>query len=164
MKKVKKEYIKMPKRNYEVKLSEEERLILKKIVSTGKSPAKKILRSNILLSTDEKRVPKQTIRKVAEIYGVSTTTVNEVRKSYSENGLESTINRKKRETPPVEPKITGDIEAKIIALSCTEAPTGYSRWTLRLLTKKVIELGYIDSIGRTSVNEVLKKRVTAPPK
>jgi transposase len=147
----------MPKRNYEVKLSEEERNILKKIVHTGSAPAKKIMRSHILLSTDDNRVPKQSVREVAEIYGVSTTTVNEVRKSYAEKGLEDTINRKKRETPPVAPKITGDVEARIIALSCTEPPPGYSRWTIRLLTKKVIELDYIESIGRTSVNEILKK-------
>jgi hypothetical protein len=158
------EYIEMPKRKYEVRLSESEKAGLKKIVSTGKAPAKKILRSNILLSTDENRIPQVSIRAVAEIYNVSTTTVNEVRKSYAEKGIESTINRKKRETPPVAPKITGDIEARIIALSCSEPPAGYCRWTIRLLSKKVVELGYIDSIGRTSVNEVLKKRVTASPK
>jgi len=148
----------MPKKIYKVELSEEEREQLLKIVKIGKSPAKTIMRSNILLSTDDKRKPKLPIREVADIYGVSPNTVNTVRKSYAEQGLDATIKRKKRETPPVAPKITGDIEAKIIALSCTNPPEGYCRWTLRLLTKKVIELGYIESIGRTSVNEVLKKR------
>ena len=148
----------MPKKKYKVELSEEEREQLLKIVKIGKSPAKTIMRSNILLSTDDKRKPKLPIREVADIYGVSPNTVNTVRKSYAEQGLDATIKRKKRETPPVAPKITGDIEAKIIALSCTNPPEGYCRWTLRLLTKKVIELGYIESIGRTSVNEVLKKR------
>ena len=147
----------MPKINYKVELNEEEKKQLKQIVSKGKAPAKKIIRSNILLATNDKREPKITMREVAEIYGVSTTTVNEVRKSYAERGIEGTINRKKRDTPPVAAKITGEIEAKIIALSCSEPPAGYNRWTLRLLTSRVVELGYIESIGRTSVNEVLKK-------
>ena len=154
----------MPKKKYKVELSEEEREMLTKIVKTGKSPAKAILRSNILLATDDSREPKLPIREVAEIFGVSPNTVNTVRKSYAEQGLEATIKRKKRETPPVAPKITGELEAKIIALSCTNPPAGYCRWTIRMLTKKVIELGYIDSIGRSSVNTVLKKRITASPK
>jgi len=148
----------MPKKVYKIELSEEERAMLEKIVSTGKSPAKSIRRSNILLATDDKRVPKIPIREVAEIYNVSPNTVNIIRKSYAEQGLDATIKRKTRETPPVAPKITGDIEAKIIALSCTSPPEGYFRWTIRLLTKRVVELGYIETIGRTSVNEVLKKR------
>jgi len=148
----------MPKKVYKVELSEEERDKLEKIVSSGKSAARTIRRSNILLSTNDKRKPKLPIREVADIYNVSPNTVNTIRKSYAEKGLDGTIKRKKRETPPVAPKITGEVEAKIIALSCTSPPEGYCRWTIRLLTKKVIELGYIDSIGRTSVNEVLKKR------
>jgi len=148
----------MPKKIYKVELSEEERALLLKIVKTGKSPAKAIMRSNILLATDDKRSPKLPIREVAEIFGVSPNTVNIIRKSYAEKGLDSTIKRKKRENPPVAPKITGEIEAKIIALSCTSPPEGYCRWTIRLLTKKVVELGYIETIGRTTVNEVLKKR------
>ena len=65
--------------------------------------------------------------------------------------------RKKRESPPVPPKITGEIEAKIIATACSEVPEGYARWTLRLLRDKVIEFGYIDSISFNSVRTVLKK-------
>jgi hypothetical protein len=162
--KIKERYIKMPKKIYKVELSEEEKEILGKIVKTGKSPAKAIMRSNILLSTDDNRKPKLAIREVAEIYNVSPTTVNNIRKSYAESGIEGTVKRKKRESPPVAPKITGEVEAKIIALSCTKPPEGYCRWTIRLLRDKVVELGYIDTIGRTSVNDVLKKRIAASPK
>ena len=114
----------MPKKVYKIELSEEERAILEKIVSTGKTTAKSIRRSNILLATDDKRVPKIPIREVAEIYNVSPNTVNTIRKSYAEKGLEGTIKRKKREMPPIAPKITGEIEAKIIALSCNAPPEG----------------------------------------
>jgi transposase len=148
----------MPTLKYEIKLTEEQRMILTNIVKTGKHPAKQVLRSNILLLTDDNRENQLTIREVADILHVSTTTVQNVRASYAEKGIESTIKRKKRETPPVERKITGDIEARIIALCCTEPPAGYSKWTLRLLTDKVIELGIIDSISYGSVHGVLKKR------
>jgi hypothetical protein len=154
----------MPKKIYKVELSEEEREMLTKIVKTGKSPAKAIMRSNILLSTADNRKPKVAIREVAEIFDVSPTTVNNIRKSYAEMGMDGTIKRKKRETPPIARKVTGDVEAKIIALSCMKPPEGYCRWSIRLLRDKVVELGYIDTIGRTTVNDVLKKRVKAAPK
>ena len=77
----------MPKKKYKVELSEEEREMPSKIVKTGKSPAKAIMRSNILLATDDNRAPKLPIREVAEIFGVSPNTVNTVRKSYAESGL-----------------------------------------------------------------------------
>ena len=72
-------------------------------------------------------------------------------------GLEATINRKKRETPPVPAKVTGDIEAHIIALACGEPPEGYSRWSVRLIAQKCVELNYIDSISHMTVSRILKK-------
>ena len=147
----------MPKRNHEVALTEEERSRLKQIVSSGKSSAKEIRRCNILLATDDARTPKMTVREVAKTHHVSATTINEVRKSYAEQGIEGTIKRKKRKSPPIQPKITGDVEAKIIALSCTNPPEGHCRWTIRLLADKAVELEYIDSLSRSSVNTILKK-------
>ncbi|MDR0722863.1 MAG: helix-turn-helix domain-containing protein [Treponema sp.] len=67
------------------------------------------------------------------------------------------LRRKKRETPPVEPKITGEVEAHIIALACTPVPQGYAKWSVRLLADKCVELQYIDSISFKSVQRVLKK-------
>lgn len=147
----------MPKKKYIVELSKEEIDQLEAITSKGTSTAKAIRRSKILLETNDIRNPKLTVREVADRNQVSTNMVNKVRKSYTEQGVEQTITRKKRETPPVPPKITGEIEAKIIALSCMEPPEGYCRWTIRLLTKKIVELGYIETIGRTTVNTILKK-------
>ena len=68
------------------------------------------------------------------------------------------MRRKKRETPPVPPKITGEVEARIIALACTEPPEGRTRWTLRLLSEKSVELEIIDSISHMQVGRILKKR------
>ena len=68
------------------------------------------------------------------------------------------LRRKKRETPPVAPKITGEVEARIIAMACGAAPEGCARWSLRLIAAKCVELNYIDSISFKSVQRVLKKR------
>jgi hypothetical protein len=147
----------MPKNEYTVVLSDEEKEKAHKIVKTGKNPARLILRTRILLLTDDNREPSLTIREVADICNVSTTTVMAVREKYSTSGFEATINRKKRQVPPVEPKITGDVEAKIIALSCSAPPEGYSKWTVRLLADKAVELKIIDSIHYSSVSNLLKK-------
>ena len=71
--------------------------------------------------------------------------------------LKATLNRKKRETPPVPAKVTGEVEAHIIALACGEPPKVYSKWTLRLLAEKTVELGYIESVSHSTVSSVLKK-------
>ena len=80
-----------------------------------------------------------------------------MRSSYCAKGLEATINRKKRETPPVPAKVTGEVEAHVVALACSEPPEGYSKWTLRLLADKTVELGYIDSISHVTISTILKK-------
>lgn len=72
------------------------------------------------------------------------------------------LQRKKRETPPIEPKITGEVEAKVIALACSEVPKGYDKWTLTLLADKTVKLGFINSISRSSVHNILKKNEIKP--
>lgn len=98
-----------------------------------------------------------TVSEVADAYHTIPTTVQTVRTSYYEKGLEATINRKKRETPPVPAKVTGEVEAHVIAFACGNSPEGYSKWTLRLLADKTVELGYIDSISYVTISTILKK-------
>ncbi len=98
-----------------------------------------------------------TVAEIANVYHTTPTTVQNVRTSYCEKGLEATIRRKKRETPPVPAKVTGEVEAHIIALACGKPPQGYSRWSLRLLADKTVELGYIDSISHSTISSILKK-------
>jgi hypothetical protein len=80
-----------------------------------------------------------------------------VRTSYANNGLATTLSRKKRATPPVAPKVTGDVEAHIIALACGNPPEGYEKWTLRLLADKCVELNYAESLSHMTVARILKK-------
>jgi len=152
----------MPKIKYHVNLTEEERSKLQKITTTGKSSASEILHANILLATADNRSPKLTVATVADKCDSTTTTVQKIRKLYAMEGFDAAIKRKKRETPPVEPKITGDVEAHIIAMACSKPPKGFAKWTLRLLANKAVELGYIDGISYVSVRTILKKRLLSP--
>lgn len=147
----------MPSVKYSIELSKRDKKILQDIVNKGISPARTILRANILLASDRDNKEHKTVADLAATYHTSVTTVQNVRSSYAKEGLEATIYRKKRKTPPVPAKVTGDIEARIVALACGEAPEGYQRWTLRLLAEKCVELSYVDSLSHMTVARVLKK-------
>lgn len=150
----------MPKVRYHVRLSEDERKTLLKLVSKGSASAKTIMHANVLLAADENGAgERKSEAEIAALFHIHPQTVHAIRSQYSEQGLQAALGRKKRKTPPVEPKITGDVEAKIIALSCSSPPPGRFRWTLRLLADKAVELQYIDSISYVAVSRLLKKRI-----
>ena len=115
----------MPKNKYKVELSAEEMELLKEITHKGRShTAKTIMHANILLNTNDKNPAKKTDREISEIFGVSKTTVNDIRKTYAEQGLESALERKSRISPPIMSKITGDFEAQMIASALSPPPLG----------------------------------------
>ena len=147
----------MPAFKYVIELSEQDKTELLDIVTKGSSPARTILRANILLASDKHSDKYLTVAEIANVYHTTPTTVQTVRTSYCEKGLEATINRKKREMPPVPAKVTGEVEAHVIALACGKPPEGYAKWTLRLLADKTVELGYITSISHVTVSNILKK-------
>jgi transposase len=149
-------------KTYRVHLTAEEEQRLKDIISKGVHPARHVRRARILLLLDEGtgregkpvKVPEQS--EIAERCQCHIDLVYTVGKQYAEEGLERVLNRKKRETPPIPAKATGEIGAKIIALSCSEPPSGYSRWTLRLLEEKSkVVLGI--ELSDTTIRAVLKK-------
>ena len=148
----------MPSIKYVIELSNQEKVRLMEIVKKGNSPARTILRANILLASDKQNDKYMTVSEIANAYRTTPTTVQTVRASYCKKGLEATITRKKRETPPIPAKVTGEVEAHIIALACGQPPEGYSKWTLRLLANKTVELGYIESISHVTVSTILKKK------
>lgn len=147
----------MPNNKYKVILSDSEKLKLKKIISKGTASAKMIMHANVLLALDESNGMRRSEHDIAEQFSIHFQTVHTIRKKYAMQGLDATIGRKKRETPPVAAKITGDVEARVIALSCSEPPPGHSKWTLRLLADKVVEMAIVDSISYVSVGQILKK-------
>ena len=145
-------------KKYIVRLSKEERAELEHLLKKARVQPYKRTRAQILLLADQSAEgPAWPDEKVAKAAGVTKRTVEHVRQRLVEQGLEASLERKKRETPPVEPKLTGDKEARIIALACTEPPEGHARWTLTLLADELVELEVFDAISRTSVATVLKK-------
>lgn len=151
----------MPIQKYDVSLSASDRKKLTKVVRSGTYPARTILRANILLAVDRNGKKPMTVQEAAMAFNTSATTVQNVRTSYGERGLEATLARKRRQTPPVPAKVTGEVEAHIIALACGAPPKGYAKWTLRLLADKSVKLGYIESISHMQVSRILKKTNTS---
>lgn len=147
----------MPIVKYEVSLSAAERKRLTKLVKSGKKPARTILRANILLAVDKNGGSPMTVQEAARAFNTSATTVQNIRTSFVEKGLDSTLGRKKRETPPVPPKCTGDVEAKITAIACSTPPEGRGRWTLRLISERAVQMEIIPEISHTQVGRILKK-------
>ena len=97
----------MPSFKYVIELSDQDKATLMEIVKKGNSPARTILRANILLASDKRNDKHMTVSEIADAYHTTPTTVQTVRTSYCEKGLEATINRRKRETPPIPAKVTG---------------------------------------------------------
>lgn len=145
---------------WQIELIENDRKALEKYIKTGKRSVKLFNRAKIILALDKSngRIPKKDTE-IAESIGVSRQTVQNVKVDFiNAKNVDTFLQRKKRETPPVEPKITGDVEAHIIAIACSPVPEGHSKWTLRLIADKCVELQYIDKISHMSVSRVLKKQ------
>lgn len=136
-------------------LTTEQRNELERLIRTGHSPARTQTRARILLLSDRSDGQKRTAREVAAALLCSPSTVAHVRHRFNQEGLQAALYDKPR--PGQKPKVTGDIEAKLTMLACSQPPEGYARWTLRLLAERMIELEYIDYISHVTVGEVLKK-------
>jgi len=145
-------------KKYIVRLTNEERQGLTRLVSKGKAAARKLTRARVLLKADVgDGGPGWTDDRIAEALEVGTRRVENIRKRFVEEGLEATVNRKKRCRPPRERVLDGEKEAKLIALCCGNPPEGRARWTLRLLADKLVELDVIESISHETVRQALKK-------
>ena len=134
-----------------VSLKEQEREELKQYLSKGKSSARSLTRARILLLADEGHDDEM----IAEALKVSKSTVSRIRTRYCEGGLDFALHEKARSGAP--PKIDGKIEAQSTLLACSEPPDGRSKWTLRLLADKLVEMEVVDSISHMSVQRLLKK-------
>ena len=144
-------------RKYIVELTNEERLLIFQTVDGKTTPKTIRRRCNVLLLADT-AVGKPIIQEeIALRCGISDVCVYQTIKDYCLNGLEYVLRRREHKNPPRKPIVTGEDEARIIALACGEPPKGRSRWTVRLLTERIIELEIVPTIGRESVRTVLKK-------
>jgi len=147
-----------------IKLSQDDRDQLEKFSTKGTHSVRIINRAKIILALDEtKGRKKETQTQIAKRVGVSYQTINNVKNTFlTTKNVSKFLQRKKRQKPPVAPKITGETEAHIIALACSKAPEGYAKWTLRLLADKSVKLGYADSLSHMSIKRLLKKHNLDP--
>jgi len=145
-------------KKYIVTLTNDERKELIELISKGKHRSQKILNTLILLACDEGEFQKgrSTNKVIAKVLNVSMKKIDRVKKRFVEDGLDITLNGRKG-SRIYKKKADGDFEAHLIALSCSDPPEGFSRWSLRLLADKVVELDYIDNISHETIRRVLKK-------
>jgi len=145
-------------KKYILKLTDEERTELELLVKKGKAAAWKLQRAQALLQCDQgPNGPGWIDEDVAAAYGCTTRTLESWRKQAVEAGPLSLLQRKPRLTPPVQPKLDGEQQARLTALACSQPPKGYARWTLRLLAEQLVELEIVEGICHETVRRALKK-------
>jgi len=144
-------------KKYLVKLTQEEVALLEEIIRKGKRKAQVIRNALILLNVNQGKGGKnKKDEDVSEFLNVTVRTIEEIRKRFVLDDFEIALYGKP--SPRVyEKKADGEIEAHLIALSCSDPPQGYAKWSLRLLADKMVELNYIDSLSHETVRRVLKK-------
>jgi len=144
---------------YTIKLSQTEVDDLRKIINKGSHTSQSFRSAYILLNCDKGEFsenPKITNQEICKILKVGARTIDRVKKKFIEEGFESALERRPS-TQTYKKKVDGDLEAKLVTLCCSEPPKGFSKWSLRLLADKMIELEYVDYISHVTVREVLKK-------
>jgi transposase len=136
---------------YVVKLSEEERQALLDLTRRGEIKARMMKRAMILLKADEGL----TDREIMAALNVSRPAVERIRKRFVEGGLEKALHEDPR--PGQRRRLDGRGEAQLIAIACSDAPSGHEHWTLRLLAGRLVELGVVEGISHETVRRTLKK-------
>ena len=145
------------KKKYIVTLTEEERRMLHAMLSRGKAAARKLTHARILLKADATAGgPNWNDEAIAEGLEVGRATVERVRKEFVEEGLEAALERHKPRRQ-YRRTLDGDGEAHLVALACQKPPEGRSRWTLKLLADRMVQLEYVDQISYQTVRRTLKK-------
>jgi transposase len=147
------------KKKYLVELSEQERVYLHKLISSGSAPARKLNRARILLKTDignHAEAQALSDRQIAQMLDTSIATVQRARERFYEGGLQAALERSKPDRV-YKRSLEGRAEAHLIALACSEPPQGRDRWSFRLLADKAVELGFVESISHETVRKTLKK-------
>jgi transposase len=143
---------------YIVTLTKEERELLSDLASKGEHKSQKILNALILLGCDTGgfQTSRSTNEEIAKVLNISMKKIDRVKKRFVEEGIDIALDKRKADRIYTK-KADGDFEAHIIALSCGDPPEGFSRWSLRLLADKAVELEFIDSISHEAVRRILKK-------
>jgi hypothetical protein len=148
---------------YTVILTDDERKSLCELVSKGKHNSQQILNALILLNCDksELNVNHSINEEISRVLNISMKKIDRVKKRFVEEGLEVALNGQERDRIYTK-KVDGDAEAHLVALSCSEPPEGFARWSLRLIADKAVELGYFEDISHETVRRTLNKNEIKP--
>ena len=136
-------------------LSLQQRMQLEKLVRSGTAQARTLTKARVLLLTDYSTGQHKTDADIAATLQVSMPTIGRVRQRCLAEGVVAAVNDRARSGKP--PKITGEIEAQLVVLACSDPPEGHSQWTLRLLADKLVALGYFENISHVAIGNRLKK-------
>jgi hypothetical protein len=142
------------KPRYRVTLTKEEREELEALTRRGKIHARRFIHARALLLCDG---PAWNVADTAAALGVTSRTIEHLKKRFVEEGLGAALERKPREKPPRDVTFDGAFEARLIALACTDAPKGRRRWTVRLLADKAVELNIAPTVSHMTIQRTLKK-------
>lgn len=143
---------------YRVTLTKDERNALEALTKKGKIEARRFKHARALLLCDASpEGPAWKVADVADALGVTSRSIEHLKKRFVEEGLEAALERKPREKPPREVIFDGAFEARLIALACSDTPEGHNRWTVRLLAEKAVELHFADKVSHMTVQRTLKK-------
>jgi transposase len=149
---------------YTIKLIKSEVDELHAIINKGSHTSQTFRTAYILLNCDEgKYADKVTNEQISKVLKVGMRTIDRIKKKFIEEGFEAVLERRPT-TRIYEGKSDGDVEAKLVTLCCSEPPKGYSKWSLRLLVDKMVELKYLESISHVTVRSILKKTNLSPGK
>jgi hypothetical protein len=150
------------RKQYVVRLSEEERAWLLTMIGRGAAPARAQTHARILLKANQGEAgPGWTDRSISAALEVDPGTVARIRKLYVSDGLEAALHRKAPDRA-YRRKLDGEQEARLVAVTCSEPPTGHKRWTLRLLADTLVELEVVDTISYETVRQTLKQTFSNP--
>ena len=145
------------KKKYVVTLTEVERQMLQEMLSRGKAAARKLTHARVLLKADTSDGrPAWSDDAIAQGLEVGRATVERIRREFVEEGLQAALERRKSRRE-YQRALDGDGEAHLVAMACSRAPEGRSRWTLRLLAERMVQLEYVDQVSKDTVWRVLKK-------
>jgi transposase len=148
---------------YPVVLTAEQRTRLEDITRNGSAPAKKIRHAQVLLLSDADRPEGRLTRdQIAQRLDMHVNTIDRIRKRFVTEGEAPALNRKPRLTPPVPPRIDGRVEAHLVAICCSKAPEGRTRWTLQLLADELKRRGLVTQVCAETVRKALKKTHCSP--
>ena len=146
----------MPK--FVVTLTEEERSDLRQIVRAGAAKARKRLHAQVLLQADASEGgPDWPDQRIQEALHVSASTIHRVRQRFVEESLESALSGRPMPRRPDKVKLGAGLEARLVALACSDPPQGSARWTVRLLADRLVESGCLEGVSEETVRKALKK-------